>query len=211
MSRGCLRLPVTRKLWCDRGKLLGLSSMALLISILLTGCIESSPRLDHLLSVQIQTTDLPAGWFVDGVGTGDRDREDEGILSRWIQFRGVSEAVFPSVLVIHELTDFPDLDQATNAYVEIAKGEFPVEEWVWPEHVHFDSQADQFRLACLDVQANYADVGERYYGMYHCTAVGQYGTIVSVIYASVFKDQWLTFADLQHLLKAADVRLAGQP
>jgi hypothetical protein len=207
-------LPVIKKLPWDREKLLGLSSIALLIGALLAGCrIQSSPRLERLLSLQIRTADLPSGWFVDGVGIGDRDKENEGILSRWIQFRGVPEAVFPTVLAIHELTDYPDLDQATSVYAEIVKKEFPVQDWAWPEQVHFASQADQFRLACLERHVDIHDnVDERFRGSYHCKAVAQYGTIISVIYANVFKDQWLTFEDLQHLLEAADARLAaGQP
>jgi hypothetical protein len=207
-------LPVIKKLPWDREKLLGLSSIALLIGALLAGCsIESSPRLEHLFSLQIRTTDLPSGWSVDGVGIGDRDRENEGVISRWISFRGVPEEVFPTVLAWQELINYPDLEQATNAYDEIVEEEFPVEEWVGPEQVHFESQADQFRFACLERRVDIHDnVDERFRGSYFCRAVGQYGTIISVIHANVFKDQWLTFDDLQHLLETADARLAaGQP
>jgi hypothetical protein len=121
--------------------------------------------------------------------------------------------VFPTVLAWQELIDYPDLDQATSVYAEIVKKEFPVPDWTWPEQVHFESQADQFRLACLERRVDIHDnVDDRFRGSYLRRAVGQYGTIISAIHANVFKDQWLTFADLQHLLEAADARLAaGQP
>jgi hypothetical protein len=193
-------------------KLLMAWGSILFISMLVTGCVESNPRLEDLFLLQVRTADLPSDWFVDGVGIGDRNKESDRIISRWIQFRGVPEAVFPTVLAIHELTDYPDLDQATCAYAEIVKEEFPVQDWTRPEQVHFESQADQFRLACLERRVDIHDnLDERFKGSYFCRAVGQYDTTVSVIHANVFKDQWLTFEDLQRLLEAADARLAEQP
>jgi hypothetical protein len=187
-------------------------ALILLISMLLAGCIESSPRLERLFSLQVRTTDLPSGWFTDGVGIGDRNRENEGIISRWIQFRGVPEAVFPTVLVIHELTDYPDVEQATTAYGETVEEIFPVEDWTWPKQIVLVNRAEQFRLACLERRVdNHERVDEYFQGAFHCKAIGRYGTIISIIYANVFQDQWLTFEDLQRLLEAADARLANQP
>jgi hypothetical protein len=196
-----------------RQELAALSVAAFLLLTLATGCGEQDPRLQGLFSRQIKQSDLPSGWFVDGVGVDDRDRPDEGILARWIQFRGVQESVFPTVLVIHKLIDYPDVDQARGAYAQAVLDEFPVEDWTWPEQVQVKSKADEFRLACLKRNLEiHGDIDERYRGSYFCTAVGRYDTTVSIIYANVFRERWLTFADLQHLIEAADARLAaGQP
>lgn len=205
---------VANGLQWEREKLLGFLAIVLFSGALLAGCgdvCHPNPRLERLFPLFIRTTDLPSGWHREGGGIGDRDRESEGIISRWVQFRGVPERELLGVLVWQELIDYPDFDQAAQAYAQIVEEEFPVEEWTWPEQVRFESKADQFRLACLDVQATYVDVDERYWGSYHCTAVGRYGSIISVIYANVFKDQWLTFDDLQCLLEVADTRLASQP
>jgi hypothetical protein len=205
----CIPL-VVRRLWYKKARLLKVCSIALFVSAFLAGCVESSPRLERLFSLHIRTTDLPSGWYHDAGGRGDRDRENEGIVSRWVQFRG-SRTKLAGVLVSQELIDYPDLDLATESYAEIAGQEFPAENWIWPEHIQFESKADQFRLACLAVEAIDGELDNVYAGMHHCTAVGRYGTLVSVIYANVFRDQWLTFDDLQRLLEAADARLADQP
>lgn len=211
MPRFCLALVTAKSVSGEKRKLPNIWSFVLLASVLLSGCDKSSPRLDRLFSLRIQTTDLPDGWYREKGGIGDRDSESEGIISRWVQFRGVPEAELPGVLVIHELIDYPDLDQATTAYGEIVEEAFPVEEWIWPEQIQLYRGADQFYLACLDIQAAYEDADERYWGMYHCTAVGRYGSTISLLYVSVFQDQWLTFEDLQRLLEAADARIADQP
>jgi len=202
---------VAERLQWGREKLLVFLAIALFSSALLTGCGKPNPRLERLFPLFIHTTDLPSGWYRDEGGIGPRDREGEGIISRWVQFRGVPEKEFPTVLVIQELIDYPDLDQAVRAYAEIVEEEFPVEKWTWPEQIQFESKADQFRLACVERRIDiHGEVDERFRGSYHCTAVGRYGSIISVIYANVFKDQWLTFKDLQRLLEAADIRLASQ-
>lgn len=211
MHRVQLVLPVVKRLRDERKKLLDFWSIALFISVLLVGCGEPNPRLEHLFSLRIRTTDFPPSWHRESGGIGDRERESEGIISRWVSFRGAPEEELLGVLAWQELIDYPDLGQAAHAYTEIVEEEFPVEEWTWPEQIQFESRADQFRLACLDVQATHVDVDERYWGMYYCTAVGRYGTIISVIHVNVFKDEWLTFTDLQRLLEAADTRLASQP
>jgi hypothetical protein len=199
----------------EREKLLGFLALALFSGALLTGCgdvCHPNPRLERLFSLFIHTTDLPSGWHREGGGIGDRDREGEGIISRWVSFRGVPEKVFPTVLAWQELIDYPDLDQATSAYGEIMEEEFPVEEWIWPEQIQFESKADQFHLACLERRVDiHGEIDERFRGSYHCRAVGRYGSLISVLHANVFKDQWLTFEDLQRLLEAADTRLASQP
>jgi hypothetical protein len=205
---------VAQRLKWEREKHLGFLAMALFSGVLLTGCgdvCHPNPRLERLFSLFIHTTDLPSGWHREGGGIGDRDREGEGIISRWVSFRGVPEKVFPTVLAWQELIDYPDFDQATSAYAEIVEEEFPVEEWTWPEQIQFESKADQFHLACLERRVDiHGEVDERFRGSYHCRAVGRYGSIISVLHANVFKDQWLTFDDLQRLLEAADTRLASQ-
>jgi hypothetical protein len=198
----------------EREKFLSFLAITLFTSALLAGCgdvCHPNPRLERLFSLFIHTTDLPSGWHREGGGIGDRDREGEGIISRWVSFRGVPEKVFPTVLAWQELIDYPDLDQATSAYGEIVEEEFPVEEWIWPEQIQFESKADQFHLACLERRVDiHGEIDERFRGSYHCRAVGRYGSIISVLHANVFKDQWLTFSDLQPLLEAADTRLASQ-
>lgn len=195
------------ELCCGKGKFMALLSSMLLLAMFLVSCGKSDPRLDRLFSLRIQASDLPTGWQREKGGIGDRDSKDEGVISRWVQFRGAPEKEILGVLVSQELTDYPDIDQATSAYAEIVKEIFPVEDWTWPEQVVLVSQADQFRLACFEQYvSNYDD--QRLKGSYYCRAIGQYGTTISVIYANVFQDQWLTFEDLQHLLEAADARLA---
>jgi hypothetical protein len=210
MHKFQLALRISKRLKCEEKRLQGLLGIALLLGVLIVACIESDSRLDRLFSLHIETTDLPEGWYRNKGGIGDRDRKSEDTISRWVAFQGVPEQEMLGVFVRHELTDYPDPDQAIRAYTEIVKEEFPVKEWTWPEQVHFESRADQFRLACLEWQMGIYD-DERLRGSYSCRAVGQYGTIISVIYANVFQDQWLTFEDLQRLLEAADARLASQP
>lgn len=183
-----------------------LSSM-LLMTMFLVSCGESDPRLDRLFSLRIQASDLPAGWQREKGGVGDRDSKDEGVISRWVQFRGAPEQEMLGVFVWHELTDYPDPKQAASGYAEMVELEFPVNDWTWPEQVEIEDRADQFQLACLEWRVGIYD-DERRKGSYSCAAIGRYGTIVSIIHANVFQDQWLTFEDLQHLLEAADARLA---
>ena len=190
-------------------ELTALSMTVLLIFILAVGCGEQDPRLHRLFSRMVKQADLPSGWFVAGGGVDDRDQPDKGILARWIEFRGVPESVYPTVLAIHWLIDYPDGDQARAAYEQAVTEEFPVSAWVWPEQVQITSQADEFRLACLERNVEiYSNLDERYRGSFFCRAVGRYGTTVSIIYANVFEDEWLTYADLQHLLEVSDARMA---
>ncbi len=184
---------IAEGLWREREKFLSFLAITLFTSALLTGCggvCHPDPRLERLFPLFITTSDLPSGWHREGGGIGDRDREGEGIISRWVSFRGVPEKVFPTVLAWQELIDYPDFDQATSAYAEIVEEEFPVEEWTWPEQIQFESKADQFHLACLERRVDiHGEVDERFRGSYHCRAVGRYGSIISVLHANVFKDR----------------------
>jgi hypothetical protein len=107
-------------------ELTALSMTVLLLFILAVGCGEQDPRLHRLFSRMVKQADLPSGWFVAGGGVDDRDQPDKGILARWMEFRGVPESVFPTVLVIHWLIDYPDGDQARAAYEQAVTEEFPV-------------------------------------------------------------------------------------
>jgi hypothetical protein len=180
--------------------------------LLLASCMQSEPRVERLFQLFIQPSDLPAGWYHDAGGIGELEREEEGIFSRWVQFRRNPEREAVGVLVSQELVDYPTVEQAVSAYDDIIETLRPVEEWRWPDEIAHDSQADRFSVACMQDDITLAEVDRRYVGMYNCNAVGQYGHLVSIIYANVFQNQWLTFEDLQRLLNAADRRLAtGQP
>jgi hypothetical protein len=205
---------VAKGLQGGREKLLGFLAIALFSGVLLAGCgdvCHPDPRLEHLFPLFITKSDLPVGWYGVGGDIGRRDRENEGIIARQVKFAGVPEEEFPSVLVSQELIDYPSPDQATHAYTEIVEEEFPVKEWAWPEQIRFKSKADEFHLACLERRVDiHGEVDERFKGSYFCRAVGRYGSIISVLHANIFKDEWLTFEDLQRLLEAADTRLASQ-
>jgi hypothetical protein len=204
---------VARGLKWERERLLGFLGIALFGGALLTGCgdmCHPNPRLERLFPLFITKSDLPVGWYRVGGDISRRDRENEGVIARQVKFAGVPEEEFPSVLVSQELIDYPDLGQAARAYAEIVEEEFPVEKWTWPEQIQFESKADQFRLACVERRIDiHGEVDERFRGSYFCRAVGRYGSIISVLHANVFKDQWLTFDDLKRLLEAADTRLAS--
>jgi hypothetical protein len=193
-------------------RLLALVIAVVLAVATLTGCgyFQDDPRVNRLFTLFITTSDLPAGWWRVGGGIGDA--EGEGVVSRWVQFQGAPEAEFPSVLVWQELSDYPDTERAARAYAEQVTAYFPTEDWVWPEQIEFHSQADQFHFACLAGQIRVFDgLHEKARSHHSCTAIGQYGSIVSILHANVFEDEWLTFDDLQRLLESADARLTSQP
>ena len=212
MRRAFSLLSIGPKCEEDSERLLVLVKVAVLAVAILTACdfFYEDPRVMRLFPLFISTSDLPSGWWRTGGGIGDA--EGEGVISRWVQFQGAPEEEFPSVLVWQELADYSDPEQAARTYAERVAAHFPTENWIWPEQVDFHSRADQFHFACLEGQIRTFDGTHEHVRPYHaCTAIGQYGSIVSVLHANVFEDEWLTFEDLQHLLELADTRLASQP
>lgn len=195
---------------CETKMHLALTFGAVLLSSLLASCVASNKRVEQVFPLFIQSSDLPAGWYYDKTtgGVGRWGNEGTGTVSRFVQFRGTRDRNLLEVHVIHEVNLFPDADKAATSFARILKKETPTEDWVWPEQVAFDSKADQFSLVCLDLQSILTD-GNGHRETHWCTAVGRYGTVVSIIEANIFEDQWLTFNDFERLLTMADARLAG--
>jgi len=211
MKRAFLLLSVAPKREEDSKRLFALVTVVVLAVVILTACdfLYEDPRVKHLFPLFITTSDLPSGWWRTGGGIGDA--QGEGVISCWVQFQGVPEEEFPSVLVSQELADYSNPEQATRAYAQQLAAYFPTKNWVWPDQIEFHSQADQFHLACLKGKIRTFDGMHEHIRPHHaCTAIGQYGSIVSVLHANVFENEWLTFEDLQRLLETADTRLASQ-
>jgi hypothetical protein len=172
----------------------------LLASALLVACTnEANERAARLFDLYLRASDLPPGWQRGRGSIGHWDQERKGIISRSISYHGVPEQQVLGVLVTHELIDYPSAAQAGDAYAEIVGEVIPNEAWTWPEQVNLKSQADQFRLACRRASSQTTS----------CGSVAQYGNFVSVIYANVFEDKWLTWEDLERLLGSVDTRLAA--
>lgn len=191
-------------------KRLALSLLALLTTISLSACLESNQRVEQIFPLFIQPMDLPSGWYYDttGAGIGRLDNERQGVISRYHTYRGTRDRDLLEVHVSQEIILFPDADQAARAFVTLAEREVPTENWIWPEQIQFESQADQFLLVCLDLEHVFGD-GHESLESHACAVVGQYGSVVSVIEANIFPDKWLTFEDFQKLLTMADTRLTG--
>lgn len=181
---------------------LSVISLLLLVGALLQGCANgSSERLDRLFALRLRTSDLPPGWHHDRGAIGEWDQESKGILSRTVVFLGVPERQRAGVLVWQELVDYPSAAQAEDAYPDIVQAEIPAKSWAWPEQIDFHSQADQIQVAC----AQDVDSPETT----SCRSVAQYGNYVSIIWANVFEEQWLTMDDLERLLESVDARMAA--
>jgi hypothetical protein len=164
-----------------------------------TGCDllpRQDPRLEHLFTLFIEPSDLPQGWRHDWSGI----EEVEGAMSRTYLFRGSNDPDKLHVNVSQQLTMYPDATSAAAAYPDWVSAHFPTQTWKPPLQITFRSRADQFDLKCMDFCVN----GHL---THSCTALGRYGNVISLIYANVFDDKWLTFEDFEHLLERADERL----
>jgi len=177
-------------------------NLVLLVGALLQGCVNgSSDRLDRLFALQLRTSDLPPGWQYARGAIGEWDQESKGILSRTVVFLGVPERQRAGVVISQELIDYPSAAQAENAYPDIVQAEIPTKSWSWPEQVNFRSQADQIQVACVQDPDSA--------GTTWCRSAAQYGNYISVIWANVFEEQWLTMEDLERLLESVDARMAA--
>jgi len=161
---------------------------------------DANDRAIRLIALLLRASDLPPGWQRDHGGIGNLDREREDIVSRFVSFRGVPERQRAGVLVWQELIDYPSNPQAKDAYTDILRNEIPSEAWTWPEQVSFEYQADELEVTCL-AQPSAPETT-------WCRSVAQYGNFVSIIYANVFEEQWLTMEDLERLLESIDKRMA---
>jgi hypothetical protein len=192
-------------------KLLTLWLLVLLTTMSLGACLESNQRVAQIFPLFIQPMDLPSGWYYDttGAGIGRLDNERQGVISRYRTYRGTRDRDLLEVHVSQEIILFPDADQAARSFSAIVEEEVPTKDWGWPEQVRFESEADQFLLVCLDLRAVLADAEKRHRETHWCRSIGRYGAVVSIIWANVFEDKWLTFEDFQNLLTMADTRLTG--
>jgi hypothetical protein len=172
----------------------------LLVSVLLLGCTsDANERAHRITTLYLRASDLPPGWQRSDGGIGDWDQEREGVISRSLSYYGAPRDQVLGVLVTHELVDYPSATQAKDAYPKVVQAEIPTEAWTSPDQVHFESQADQIRIACLPASAQTT----------LCRSVAQYGNYISIIYANVFTDKWLTMQDFERLLESIDTRLAA--
>ena len=74
--------------------------------------------------------------------------------------------------------------------------------WETPAGISYVSPvADQFRLSCAEIDGH-AQVFN------HCIAMGQYGTHLST-FATWVSPDYMTYADLEHILAAIDERMAA--
>ena len=201
MHQDC-RTEISTNKWFQGKTSLSMISLLLLVGALLQGCADGfNERLDRLFSLQLRASDLPSGWQRERGVVGRWDEEDKGILSRTVGFLGVPERQRAGVLVTQELIDYPSAAQAEDAYPDIVQAEIPVKSWTWPEQIGFRFQADQIQVSC----AQDVDSPETT----SCRSVARYGNYVSIIWANVFEEQWLTMDDLERLLESVDARMAA--
>jgi hypothetical protein len=178
----------------------GLVYLGILVIIASIGCSVlplEDPRLDRLFSLFIDLSDLPPGWH-RGMA---RIESVEGAVSRRYFFLGSDDPDKLYVAVSQQLAIYQDAAGAAAAYPRWVSEEFPAPDWKPPPQLTFQSKADQFDLKCMDVHID----GRL---THSCTALGRYGDVISLIYANVFEDKWLTFADFERLLQRADKHLA---
>ena len=164
---------------------------------LVIGCdiLRQDPQLERLFPLFVELSDLPSGWK-RGEATIEKV---EGAISRTYGFRGSDDPDKLYVNVSQQLTIYPDVTAAVAAYPGWVHREFPASDWKPPLRLAFRSRADQFDLRCI----SFSPSG----GMVSCRALGRYGDVIALIYANVFDDKWLTFADFERLLDRADERL----
>ena len=199
-------LPTVRKRRCTsthpaRWSKVGILSLLLLASVLLTGFTsDANERATRIFALQLRASDLPPGWQRDHGGRGKLDQEREGVISRFVSFGWGSDLQRAGVFVRQELIDYPSTNQAADAFADIVRVQIPSDAWTWPEQVDFRYQADKLEVACLQPSSLETT---------WCTAFAQYGNFVSIIYANVFEDRWLTVEDLERLLESIDKRMAA--
>jgi len=192
-----LRIRVSR-----RAVRLGIFSLLVAGSVLLVGCTsDANDRATRLIALLLRASDLPPGWQRDRGGRGRLDQEREGIISRFVVFLRVPERQRAGAPVWQELIDDPNTNQAGDTFADIVRMEIPNNGWTWPEQVDFPYRADQIEVACTQDPDSP--------GTTWCTSVAQYGNFVSIIYAHVYEEQWLTMEDLERLLESIDKRMAA--
>ena len=196
----CVKLPRKKRL--HHIEIHWTAFLLILLSVLLIGCAnDSNDRLERLFDLRLSASDLPAGWQLAHGGRGRLDQEREGVLSRSVFFRGVPERQRADVFVRQELIDYPSANQAADTFADIVRMEIPNNGWSWPEQVDFPYRTDQIEVACTQDPDSP--------GTTWCRSVAQYGNFVSIIYANVFEDRWLTMEDLERLLESIDKRMAA--
>ena len=180
----------------------GILGLLLLASALLPACTsDANERATRIFALLLRASDLPPGWQRDRGGRGRFDHESEGIISRFVVFLQAPERQGAGAPVWQELIDYPNTNQAADAFAGIVRIEIPDNGWTWPEQVDFPYRADKLEVACVPQPSSPETTW--------CTSIAQYGNYISVIYANVFEEQWLTMEDFERLLVAADARLAG--
>jgi hypothetical protein len=181
----------------QRRRLIYLGILAIITLVIGCNLLPSQdPQLERLFPLFIDVSDLPPRWWHGGAEI----EPVEGAVSRTYFFHGSNDPDKLYVNVSQQLAMYPDAASAAAAYPGWVSKEFPAIDWQPPPQVAFQSKADQFDLKCIAVNIDG-------HPAHSCTALARYGDVISNIYANVFEDKWLTFADFERLLKRADKRL----
>ncbi len=160
-----------------------------------------TPLESRFQALQIRLEDLPSGWSKGGANV----EAVPGAAARFLWYYGPPGKSKTWVNVSEELILYPDAETAANAYGGWVTDNIPpahVDDWVSPPGLKFSGQADQMIIRCLSAYIE---------GMHHyaCSAIGRYGDVVVVVQGNIFDDRWLTMADYQTVLEAADRRIVA--
>lgn len=169
---------------------------------LLSGCLFTKPSEteERIFRVMAQLSDFPQGWR----RVNSRVENAEGVQKRVWFYAGPPDTEKHAVLVSHHIGVYIDSDAAQNAYPSVVTEEFPTARWTSPARWSYQSPvADQFQIKCMQVQVGGVPTSS-------CRVIGQYGDMISVLYANVFEDQWFTWEDMERVLKAIDERMAAE-
>lgn len=183
----------------------GLSFVQLLTVIWLlmwlSGCVKviQDPEVDYMLSHLIDIHDVPPGWQ----HCCSRIEDVPGAKARFRGYYGPNGDEETWISVSQYLLLYPNVDTAETSFPTLLKEKFPTSAWNTPEPLQSINYewADQAKAACMEANVN----GQL---LYACKAIGQYGRVVSVIYANVIPNGELTFEQFVELLEAVDSKLA---
>lgn len=181
-----------------KNHLLSTILLASLLLLRLTACVKvnQDPEVDYLLAHLIDINDVPSGWQYCCA----RICEVPGAKCRSRAYYGPKGEDEMWVIISQELSLFPGLSAAEEAFLAQVQETIPTSAWYTPEPLVALDQSDHVTVACMEAKVN----GQFHYA---CSAVGQYGRVVSVVRANVFPDGEPTFDQFIDLLEAVDRKL----
>lgn len=154
----------------------------------------------------VDLSDLPRGWL-PSFGPGLISTPDKILPGRPKAQAAVGFSHSNSNAVVnHQILSYADAKQAERRYQQQSPffSSGTLTPWTKPEELHNASlAADQFQLACAKI-----DGGSDQETIELCIAHARYGDVLSTFSTWVSPD-YMTYADLEHILAAIDEHMAS--